>query len=82
MLRTVNVVVEIFIDVGEDGTAYAEALMLRNADKRLLAQGFARLEPEDANVDPSDDGQIAARALVDLADTLMCGGPSVLPPAG
>jgi len=70
-LRTVNLVVEVFIDIAEDGTAYAEALMLRSADMYFMGQGFARLEPDDPDVEPVDDGQLAARALVDLAETLI-----------
>jgi hypothetical protein len=70
-MRRVNVVVEVFIDVEEDGTAYAEALMLRNADKYLLAQGFACVGPKEPDADPVDEGRLAARALVDLADTLI-----------
>jgi hypothetical protein len=69
-MRTVSLVVEVFIDVEEDGTTYAEALMLRDADKRLLGQGFASLGPADPKAEPAD-GQIAARALVDLAETLI-----------
>jgi hypothetical protein len=73
VLRTVNLVVEVFIDVADDGTAYAEALMLRNADKCLLAKGSAHLRPADPGVDPVDEAQIAARALADMTGGLICG---------
>src|SRR5256885_860999 len=43
MLRAENLTVEVFIDEDDDGTRYAEALMLRSRDRRLVAPGHARL---------------------------------------
>jgi hypothetical protein len=71
VMRTMNMVVEIFIDVAEDGAAYAEALMLRDADKSLLGQGSARIGPEDGGLSPGEETQLAARALIHLAETLL-----------
>jgi len=71
VIRTVNLVVEIFIDVADDGTAYAEALLLHSDERRLLARGAARHRPTDAHPEPADDRWLAAEALVDLADTLV-----------
>ena len=45
MLRAVNLVVEVFIDVTDDGTAYAEALMLHHADKRAAVIEEGREPP-------------------------------------
>jgi hypothetical protein len=73
MLRTVNLSVEVFVDEDDDGTIYAEALMLRNHDKRLLAQGFACLSPPDPPAAQIADEQVAALALTDLARTLVHG---------
>jgi hypothetical protein len=71
MMRTANLVVEVFIDVAEDGTAYAEALLLREADKCLLGQGSARVGPDNGGLRPDDETQLAARALMNLAQTLL-----------
>jgi hypothetical protein len=67
MMRAVNLVVEVFIDEDDDGTIYADALMLRNHDKRVLAQGFACLPPSSRGTARIRDEQIAALALTDLA---------------
>jgi hypothetical protein len=76
MLRAENLTVEVFIDEDDDGTTYAEALMLRNRDSRLLARGRARLTSDSANAPPIGDEQIAAHALADLVRKLVPGvGP-------
>lgn len=71
VIRTDNLVVEVFVDVADDGTAFAEAMLLRSAERRLLARGSARFRPTDAHPDPVDDRWVVAEALVDLADTLL-----------
>jgi Rv2632c-like len=70
-MRMVNLVVEVFIDVEVDGSAYAEALLLDNTDKRLIARGFAHLGPGDPDEGPLDRNRLAARALSDLANAIL-----------
>ena len=71
VIRAANLVVEVFLDVAEDGSAYAEALMLRNAERVLLGRGSVRMRPADPARLPYDDRRLAAAALVDLASALM-----------
>jgi uncharacterized protein YutE (UPF0331/DUF86 family) len=68
MLRSENLTIEIFIDEDEDGITYAETLMFTTRFRRLLARGYARLEPRD--VSRISDERIAAVALLDLVRTL------------
>ena len=70
-VRTTNVVVEVFIDVAEDGRVQAEAVMLREPDMGLMAQGSASLEAHDLRGQGDDEGKIAAYALADLIDSLL-----------
>jgi hypothetical protein len=70
VIRTVNLVVEVFIDVADDGTAYAEALLLNSDERCMLARGTVRHRPADAN-QQVDDRWLVAEALVDLADNLI-----------
>jgi hypothetical protein len=73
MLRAENLTVEVFIDEDDDGTRYAEALMLRNRDRRLVARGRARLalnRAGPAGAVPIEDEQVAAHALADLVHKL------------
>ena len=70
MLRAENLTVEVFIDEDDDGTRYAEALMLRNRDRRLVARGRARLASGRPGAVRIEDEQIAAHALADLVDKL------------
>jgi Domain of unknown function (DUF1876) len=70
MLRAENLTVEVFIDEDDDGTRYAEALMLRNRDRRLVARGRAQLASTRPGGTRIDDEQIAAHALADLVDKL------------
>src|SRR2546423_14662627 len=72
MVRMVNLVVEVFIDVDDEGTAHAEAVLLRNADKRLLGTGFATVRRRKG-ADPVGEGRVAAFALADLAQRLLRG---------
>jgi hypothetical protein len=71
MIRTVNLVVEVFVDVADDGTAYAEALLLNSDERCLLARGAVRGRPPETNQPPVDDRWLVAEALVDLADNLI-----------
>ena len=71
MLRAENLTVEVFIDEDDDGTRYAEALMLRSRDHRLVARGHARLALRNSGLARIEDEQIAAHALVDLVHKLM-----------
>jgi hypothetical protein len=71
MVRMVNLVVEVFIDIDENGTAHAEAILLHNADKRLLARGTADVGPPTDSGDPVEGDQVAAYALADLAEQLL-----------
>jgi len=71
MLRAENLTVEVFIDEDDDGTRYAEALMLRNRDRRLVARGRARLASGRSGAVRIEDEQIAAHALADLVDKLV-----------
>jgi hypothetical protein len=71
VIRTVNLVVEVFIDVADDGTAYAEALLLNSDERRLLARGAVRYRPTEAHPPPADDRRLVAESLVDLADNLI-----------
>jgi hypothetical protein len=71
MLRAENLTVEVFIDEDDDGTRYAEALMLRSRDRRLVARGRARLALGRPGATRIEDEQIAAHALVDLVHKLM-----------
>jgi hypothetical protein len=71
VIRTANLIVEVFIDVEDDGAAHAEALLLHNADKRLLARGYAYLGSHDPATGPVGDCRVTARALVDLAGILL-----------
>jgi hypothetical protein len=70
MLRSENLTIEIFIDEDDDGTTYAETLMFTTKFRRLLARGYARLEPMDVDVSRISDERIAAVALLDLVRTL------------
>jgi Rv2632c-like len=81
MLRAENLIVEVFIDEDDDGTTYAEALMLRNKDRRLLGRGRARLTTNSPNAARIGDEQIAAHALADLVRTLMPNTGPGSPPA-
>ncbi|OLE30194.1 MAG: hypothetical protein AUG44_01910 [Actinobacteria bacterium 13_1_20CM_3_71_11] len=71
MLRAENLTVEVFIDEDDDGTRYAEALMLRSRDRRLVARGHARLALRNSGLARIEDEQVAAHALVDLVRKLM-----------
>ena len=71
MVRMVNLVVEVFIDIDENGTAHAEAILLHNTDKRLLARGIADVGPPMDSGDPVEGDQVAAYALADLAEQLL-----------
>jgi uncharacterized protein YutE (UPF0331/DUF86 family) len=70
MLRSENLTIEIFIDEDDDGITYAETLMFTTRFRRLLARGYARLEPRDVDVSRISDERIAAVALLDLVRTL------------
>ena len=70
MLRSENLTIEIFIDEDDDGTTYAETLMFTTRFRRLLARGYASLEPMDVDVSRISDERIAAVALLDLVRTL------------
>ena len=70
MLRSENLTIEIFIDEDDDGITYAETLMFTTRFRRLLARGYARLEPKDVDVSRISDERIAAAALLDLVRTL------------
>ncbi len=71
MVRMVNLVVEVFIDIDDNGTAHAEAILLHNDDKRLLARGIADIGPPTESGDPVEGDQVAAYALADLAEQLL-----------
>jgi hypothetical protein len=71
VIRAVNLVVEVFIDVADDGSAYAEALLLDSEERRLLARGAARHRPTDGQPEPADDRWLVAESLVNLADNLI-----------
>jgi hypothetical protein len=71
MLRAENLTVEVFIDEDDDGTRYAEALMLRSRDRRLVARGRARLALRNSGLARIEDEQVAAHALADLVHQLM-----------
>jgi Rv2632c-like len=70
MLRSENLTIEIFIDEDDDGIMYAETLMFTTRFRRLLARGYARVEPRNADVCRISDERIAAVALLDLVRTL------------
>ena len=71
MLRSENLTIEIFIDEDDDGITYAETLMFTTRFRRLLARGYARLDPRDVDdVSRISDERIAAVALLDLVRTL------------
>ena len=59
-----------FVDEDDDGTRYAEALMLRNPDRRLVARGRARLTLGRSDPVRIEDEQVAAHALADLVHKL------------
>lgn len=71
MLRAENLTVEVFIDEDDDGTRYAEALMLRNRDRRLVARGRAQLPLNRSGTTRIEDEQVAAHALADLVHKLV-----------
>jgi hypothetical protein len=71
MLRAENLTVEVFIDEDDDGTRYAEALMLRSRDRSLVARGRARLALRNSGLARLEDEQVAAHALVDLVHKLI-----------
>lgn len=62
MLRAVNLIVEVFVDVTSDG-GYAEALLLHSADRSLLAQGFARVAAGTEEAEPAGEPDVAAAAM-------------------
>jgi hypothetical protein len=70
VLRAVNLVVEVFIDVRRDGGGYAEALLLHNDDRCLLARGVACVSAASGDVHLPDDLAVAALALQNLVDAL------------
>jgi Domain of unknown function (DUF1876) len=70
MLRSENLTVEIFIDEDDDGITYAETLMFATRIRRLLARGYARVEPSSSDGPRITNERIAAVALLDLVRTL------------
>lgn len=70
MLRSENLTVEIYIDEDDDGTTYAETMMFATRIRRLLARGYARIEPSEVGVPRISNERIAAAALLDLVRTL------------
>jgi hypothetical protein len=68
MLRSSALRVEVFIDVEDDGTRHAEAVLLRTDDRRLLATGHARCPSADT------DEAVAAKALAELTANLRGSG--------
>jgi hypothetical protein len=70
MLRSENLTVEIFIDEDDDGITYAETLMFATRIRRLLARGYARVEPRSSDSPRISNERIAAVALLDLVRTL------------
>jgi hypothetical protein len=71
MLRAENLTVEVFTDEDDDGTRHAEALMLRNRDRRMVARGRARVASVDSSTPRIEDEQVAAHALADLVHKLV-----------
>jgi hypothetical protein len=70
MLRSENLTIEIFIDEDDDGITYAETLLFATRIRRLLARGYARVEPTSADGPRISNERIAAAALLDLIRTL------------
>jgi hypothetical protein len=77
MLRTSVLIVDVFIDVDDDGTVSAEAVLLRAGDQHLLASGRARCAP-DGRGRPAVNENVAAQALIELTGELQ---RVVVPPA-